>query len=95
MGRPRPRRDSVALTTALAFSLAAGIVLAVDFTHAARHLDVAAIVLVIIAAVWWLAWLLLHVHETALKAALAQQTAREQHVEQRLRGLRSDADSDH
>lgn len=91
----RPRRDSVALATAVACSLAAAIVLAVDFTHAVRHLDVAAIVLAIIAAVWWLAWLLLHIHETALKTALTVQAAREQHVEQRLRGLRSDADSDH
>jgi len=89
------RRSSVARVAALLLSVAAVIVLVIDLAHPVARLNVLAICLVVITAAAWLAWLLIHVHETALKAALAEDRTREQHAEQRLRGLRSNADSDH
>lgn len=94
----RYRRSSVALTAACALGAAAFIVLMVDLAHPVTRLNVTAICLVILAAVAYLRWLLIRVHETALKAALEElehQRLQEQHVEQRLRGLRSTSDSDH
>lgn len=89
------RRSSVARVAALLLSVAAAIVLVIDLAHPVTRLNVLAICLVVITAAAWLAWLFIHIHETALKTALTEDRMREQHAEQRLRGLRSNADSEH
>lgn len=93
------RRGSVALAAALAISSGGGVItFLIDLAYSDRRLGVLTICLVVIAAATWLARLVVHVHETAVETALKktlQTTLAEEHVEQRLRGLRSNADSDH
>jgi len=91
----RHRRSSVARAVAIASTTVAAIVLAIDFTDPIPRWNVPAVCLIVIAAATWLAWLIIHTHEIADATALANQEVRQQHAEQRLRGLRSNADSDH
>lgn len=91
----RHRRSSVARAFACAATVAAVILLAVDFANPVPRLNVPAICLVVLAVGTWLAWLIIHTREIADETALASQRVRRQHAEQRLRGLLSNADSDH
>lgn len=94
----RHRRSSVALAVARALGIAAAIMLVIDFAHPVARLNVAALALLVLAAVAYLRYLFIHVHETAVETARQDAlgaTLAEEHVEQRLRGLRTNADSDH
>lgn len=94
----RRRRSGVALAIARALGIAAAIMLVIDFVHPMPRLGVPALALLVLFAVAYVRYLVIHFHETALEGALRdalEATLAEEHVEQRLRGLLSNADSDH
>jgi hypothetical protein len=90
----RHRRSSIARACALAATAAAVIVLAIDFANPVPRLNVPAICLVVVAVGAWLAWQNIHTREIVAAGAVANRRAREEHAEQRLRGLMSPADRD-
>jgi hypothetical protein len=82
-----------ARTLALASSIGAPVLLWIDFAGPAPHqLDVATICVFIVGGVALLAWLLIHLHNTAAAIAEQAQLIREHLVATHIRTLKSDSD---